>query len=251
MMSKINIQYATDELVSALHNNVNIAAKQLIDNPNSNTWLKELTSDNLFIKKKFTIEDFELKIPSSPKDYDTIYEDAVILYEHLHELPGYVLSDERFWIWLTMDKFYGVAYAMTIFKGDGASTFKHLWIFTQSNQRSLFFGVLSRLFFRVSLSVDNELQDPYEYTKFSFDNQYRLREMTWRTYSSERHIVRGVLKGIKDFLQTHDVKEDNDSYTQLAKDISLLGSAKLLDAMPEGYIREQTFESLKKYYGIE
>ena len=250
-MSKINIQYATDELIAALHENADAAAKQLVERPNSNTWLKDYTSDNLFTTKKYSIEDFELKIPNSPKDYDVIYEDAVILYEHLRELPGYVLSDERFWVWLTMEKFYRVAHAMTLFKGDGVSTFKHLWIFTQSNQRSLFFGVLSRLYFRVALSIDNELQDPYEYTKFSFENQYRLREMTWRTYSSERHIVRGVLKGIKDFLQTHSVKEDNDSYTQLAKDISLLGSAKLLDAMPEEYIREQTFESLKKYYGIK
>ena len=250
-MTKINIQYATDELIAALHKNADFAARQLIEKPNSNTWLKDYTSDNLFTTKKYSIEDFELKIPNSPKDYDVIYEDAVILYEHLRELPGYVLSDERFWVWLTMEKFYRVAYAMTLFKGDGVSTFKHLWIFTQSNQRSLFFGVLSRLYFRVALSVDNGLQDPYEYTKFSFENQYRLREMTWRTYSSERYIVRGALKGIKDFLQTHDVKENNDSYTQLAKDISLLGSVKLLDAMPEEYIREQTFKSLKKYYNIK
>lgn len=249
-MSKINIQYATDELIATLHENSESIAQSLMVQPNSNSWLKSFTSDALFVTKKFEIEDFELKVPSSPKDYDTIYENAITLYEHLRDLPGYVLSDERFWIWLTMDKFYRVSLAtMKITK---PSTFREHWIFTESNQRSLFFGVLSRLFFRVKLSVDDELSDPYAYTKFCFGNQYRLREMTWRTYSSEQHIIHGALKGIKDFLEKYkdEVQEDNSSYKKLASDISLLGSAKLLDAMPEEYICEQTFRSLQKYYGV-
>lgn len=249
-MSRINIQYATDELIATLHENAESITQNLMTQPNSNSWLKDFTSDALFVMKKFEIEDFELKIPSSPKDYDTIYENAITLYDHLRDLPGYVLSDERFWIWMTMEKFYRVSLAtMKITK---PSTFREHWIFTESNQRSLFFGVLSRLFFRVGLSVDHESPDPYTYTKFCFDNQYRLREMTWRTYSSERHIVRGALKGIKDFLEKYDdVQEDNNSYKKLASDISLLGSAKLLDAMPEECIREQAFKSLQRYYKVD
>ena len=248
-MSRINIQYATDELIATLHENAECITQKLIDQPNSNSWLKSFTSDVWVIKKKFEVEDFELKIPSSTKDYDTIYKNAITLYEHLCGLPGYVLSDERFWVWLTMEKFYQVSLAtMTVTK---PSTYREHWIFTESNQRSIFFGVLSRLFFRVELSFDIDSPDPYKYTKFCFENQYRLREMTWRTYSSERHIVRGALKGIKDFLDKYDkIQEDNSSYKKLASDISLLGSAKLLDAMPEEHIREQAFKSLQRYYKV-
>ena len=248
-MSRINIKYASDELTAALHNNRKTATEKLIQQPNDNSWLKELTSERLFVVKKFTIEDFELKIPSSPEDKDTIYNNAIILYEHLRELPGYVLSDERFWLWLTMEKFYSVSLATMQLRD--VSTFSLHWIFTQSNQRSLFYGVLSRLFFRAALSVDESLPDCYEYTKFGFDYQYRLRELTWRTYSSEKHIVRGALKGIKDYLETHDEKESHDVYVRLAKDISLLGSAKLLDVMTEEDIREYSYKSLKKYYEVK
>lgn len=245
-MSRINICYASDELVAALHNNAKLATERLMQEQFDNSWLKELTSDKLFITKKFSIEDFKLKIPNSPDDKLTIYNNAVTLYEHLNELPGYVLADERFWIWLIMEKFYSVALATMQLKN--VSTFRLHWIFTESNQRSLFYGVLSRLFFRVALSIDETLDDRYEYTRFAFDYQYRLRELTWRTYSSEKHIVRGALKGVKDYLDTHDVKEDHDSYVRLAKDISLLGSAKLLDAMPEEFIRKQAYRSLERYY---
>lgn len=248
-MSNINIKYTSDELTEALKASSKRVTKFLQDNPTDNSWIKSFVSDEKFVKKNFTIEDFELKKPVDEKDYETIYEDAIILYEHLKDLPGYILSDERFWLWLMLDKFYEISLIMMPIEKE--STFKDHWLYTQGKRRGVFFGVLSRLYFRVALSIDKENDDPYFYTKFAFKNQSRIRELTWRTYSSEHHIILGALKGIHAFLNNYNVNESPKSYTELTKFISQLGSAKLLDIMEEQYIQQETYNFLKKFYGVE
>ena len=247
-MSKINVQYASDEFTEALRRNTSKVVKNLNNSPNSNAWIYSFISTDIFIKKKYTIEDFQLKKPKDDKDYDVIYENAITLYKHLNHLPGFVLSDERFWLWLMFDKFYEVTLALMPIKGN--STFNDHWLFKQGIRRGIFFGVLSRLFFRVKLSIDQHNQeDPYYYTKYAFKNQYRIRELTWRTYSSESHIVLGALKGIEQFFDKNkDIKEKNNSYVELGKYISQLGSVKLLDIMDEQYIQNKVYGFLDNYY---
>ncbi len=246
-MNNINIKFATDEFEETLEKNSRIVAEKLQSSPKDNLWISGFMPGELFVKKKYMIEDFELKKPSDDKDYETIYENAIVLYEHLKHLPGYILADERFWLWLMFDKFYEISLIMMPINKE--STFRDHWLFTQGKRRGIFFGVLSRLYFRVALSVDNDNEDPYFYTKFAFENQYRIRELTWRTYSSEHHIILGALKGIKRFLdENKGIEEDSHSYTGLARYISQLGSAKLLDVMDEEYIQEKAYNYLEKYY---
>lgn len=246
-MSKINIRYASDELVETMRANLKIVVSN-IQKSSDNSWVRSFISGRAFVTKKYEIEDFTLTMPRDEKDYETIYRDAVILYEHLRNLPGYVLSDERFWLWLMLDKFYAESLVMMPITSE--STFNDHWLFAQGARRSIFFGVLSRLFFRMLVTVDIDNDDPYEFSRFAFENQYRLRNFTWRTYSSEKNVVLGALKGIKKFLYDYDVDEDNDSYIMLAKYISQLGSAKLLDAMDEKYIKDKVYDKLVEYYGV-
>ena len=245
-MSKINIKFASDSFTETLRKNPGKIVKEIQSNPHNNSWIYSLDTGNIFLKKQYTIEDFSLKKPSYEKDYNTILEDAIMLYEHLKDLPGYILSDERFWLWLMFDKFYEISLILMPITKE--STFMDHWLYTQGKRRGIFFGVLARLYYRVALSVDPNSKDEYLYTKFCFENQYRIRELTWRSFSSEHHIVLGTLKGIKKFLENNQIEEDNDSYVELAKRISQLGSAKLLDVMDEEYIENETCAFLDKYY---
>ena len=247
-MNRINIKYVSDELRETLAGNVKIVVQNLNDFPDDNSWVYNFIAEKAFITKKYQIEDFDLVIPADEKDYDAIYKNAIILYEHLRDLPGYVLADERFWLWLMFEKFYAETLALMPMTSE--STFRDHWLFSGGVRRSIFFGVLSRLYFRVAVSIDIDNDDPYEFTKFAFDNQYRLREFTWRTYSSEKDVLLGALKGIKQFFDTYNVEENNSSYPMLGKYISQLGSAKLLDVMDQGYIQEKVFNKLKQFYNV-
>lgn len=231
-MSKINIKYMTDEAIETLRANKEQVTEMLVKNPKSAEWLYSFVPRKIFVEKKYTIEDFTLKIPKNSNDKSTDLENSVMLYEHLSPLPKYVLTDERFWEWILFEKGYQVALKyMPVKKGD--SVFKDHWLFTGGQRRGMFFGVLSRCYLRVDFTRDSSQEDPYELTRFVIENPERFRNLTWRTFSSNKKIVRACLRAERDVMSRYGGYEDNSIYPELAKYISKLGSVRLIDVMDE------------------
>ncbi len=235
----------TDEALETLKANTNSVTEKLIENPSSSSWLKELYPGALWVTKKYEIEEFSLKIPKDDKDRETDIYNSILLYERLHHLPLYVLTDERFWCWINFEIGYETALKYMPVK-KGSSVFKDHWLLTQGKRRGLFFGVLSRCYFRVALSVDETLPDPYELTKFVIENPLRFRELTWRAFSSEKTIVLGTLKAEKRVLSEYpQIEENTKHFAEIAKMLSKLGSVMLLDCMTEKDIEEYVYKKYK------
>lgn len=107
--------------------------------------------------------------------------------------------------------------------------------------------MLSRCYFRVALSVDTTLADPYELTRFVISNPLRFRELTWRSFSSEKMIVLGTLKAEKRIMEEYpDYEENTTRFGDIAKLLSKLGSVMLLDVMTEKDIEEYVYKKYKK-----
>lgn len=243
-MSKIYIKYMTDEAIGTLKNNIDTVTKKLKKNPTDASWLSELINGDIYTTKKYEIEDFVLKLPKDSKDRDVDIQNSILLYERLNSLPLYVLTDERFWSWMNFEKGYATALKYMPISG-GTSVFKDHWLFTQGKRRGLFFGVLSRCYFRVALTKDDTLEDPYELTKFVIEKPERFRNLSWRAFSSEKMIVLGTLKAEKRVLEEFQMEEKTEYFTELAKAISQLGSVMLLDAMTEKDIEEFIYKKYK------
>lgn len=244
-MSKIHIKYMSDVALATLKANKNEVTNKLIENPNSSDWLSEFVGDDLYVTKKYEIEDFILKVPSNEKDRETDIYNSIILYEKLNKLPLHALTDERFWCWVMFDKGYEVSLKYMPVKKE-SSIFKDHWLFSQGKRRGLFFGVLSRCYFRVALSVDDTLKDPYELTKFVISNPLRFRELTWRSFSSEKMIVLGTLKAEKRIIEEYPNYEENATrFGDIAKLLSKLGSVMLLDVMTEKDIEGYVYKKYK------
>ena len=95
----------TDEALSTLKANALTANNYLKTNKNDSQWIREIYDGKLYIEKKQKINDFELKV-SPTGDYSEVdFQNSIILYENLKDLPPYILSDERFWAWLNFEKF--------------------------------------------------------------------------------------------------------------------------------------------------
>lgn len=245
-MSKIHIKYMSDAALATLKANKDEVTNKLIANPTSSEWLSNFVRADLYVTKKYEIEDFVLKIPSDEKDRETDIYNSILLYERLNKLPLYVLTDERFWCWMMFEKGYEVALKYMPVK-KGSSVFKDHWLLTQGKRRGLFFGVLSRCYFRVALSVDTTLADPYELTRFVISNPLRFRELTWRSFSSEKMIVLGTLKAEKCIMEEYpDYEENTTRFGDIAKLLSKLGSVMLLDVMTEKDIEEYVYKKYKK-----
>lgn len=232
-MSNIHIKMMSEDAVAYLKREGNLAiiTDKIKNNP-TNEWVFKEFPSQPFVEKTYEIEDFELKENPDSQDKHIDFENSVAIYEHLKNLPRYVLCDERFWLWLEFDKFYPVV--RTMMKINGVSTIKNMWMFTQGIRRGLTFGVLSRLFVRVDLSIDeSHSEDVYWLTRWVVNNPERFRNLTWRSYSSEAHLVRGALKGEKKALEDSGLEENNDIYPIIGKYVSQIGSVRLLDIISE------------------
>lgn len=244
-MSKIHIKYMSDEALETLKANTNTITEKLIENPDSSSWLNSFFPGTLWVTKKYEIEEFSLLVPKDDKDREVDLHNSILLYERLRHLPLYILTDERFWCWMNFEIGYKVALKYMPIK-KGSSVFKDHWLLTQGKRRGLFFGVLSRCYFRVALSVDDTLEDPYELTKFVIENPLRFRELTWRSFSSEKMIVLGTLKAEKRILSEYPQMEENAKhFADIAKSLSKLGSVMLLDCMTEKDIEEYVYKKYK------
>ena len=226
----INIKMMSDVAVAYLEKNIDRVTAKIKENGN-NAWILTEFPEPMFIEKKFQIRDFDLRDNPKSEDKEIDFANSVTLYEALKDLPRYILCDERFWLWLHFEKFYPQVKGMMQIKNK--STILDHWMFKQGKRRGLMFGVLSRMYFRVALSVDDSLSDKYELTKWVIENSERYRNLTWRSYSSEPHIVRGALKGEKKALEDSQREEQNSIYPIIGKYVSQIGSVRLLDSISE------------------
>lgn len=245
MMNKtIYIKYMTEEALETLKQNAQKVVEEMKSNNIDSSWLKKFFGDKkIFEEKKYKIEDFTLEISDNYKDVD--YKNSITLYEHLKHLPMHILTNERFWAWLNFEKFYSVA-MRAIPVEDKTSTFLDHYTFARGLRRGIFFGVLSRCYFRVALSIDESLNNKYELTKFVIDNPQRFRNLTWRTYSSRREIVLGTLKAEKKYYDEFGEPKGIKIYDEVSKYISTLGSVMLLDSFDEEQIFDLVYKKMKE-----
>ena len=249
----------TDEAIETLKKNQKKVTEYMKTNQNDSGWISNIFSGDLYAEKKYMIDDFSLKLASNSSKYteEVGYDNAITIYEALKELPTYVLTDERFWAWINFDYCYKAAMqAMPI---TSKSTFINHWVFGAGQRRGVFFGVFSREFFRVALSVDNQSPDKYEYTKFVYDNPERIRNLTWRANSSNRKLVLSAVKAEKkvfDYcnsdpelknLYRQAEKGQYNLYTELAKFLSLYGSVRLIDVVSEEDIIDEISAEMLRY----
>jgi len=242
-MSRINIKIVSEDALITIKKNVSTVS-EYVKNEKENDWLSVVLHgvSPIFIEKKITIEDFELEENIKLQDKKIDYENSIKLYEHLKDVSRFILSSENFWLWLYLEKFYSVVRGFMPISS--SSTFKDHYLFSGGIRRGIFFGCLSRMYYRVALTVDESKEDKYELTRWIIDNPERFRNLSWRAYSSEHHLVRGAIRGEKRFVEEYG--EDNKLYQEIAKKISLYGSVKLLDSISEEDIENMVYNSMKE-----
>jgi hypothetical protein len=228
--------------------NIELITNKIIKNEN-NTWLEAEFPQPMFVKKKFLINDFVLEDNLESNDKEIDYRNSVKLYENLKTLPRYILSDERFWLWLHFEKFYRIVKNMM--KIRGKSTVENMWLHTQGVRRGLMFGVLSRCYFRVALSTDESSENKFELTRWVVENPLRFRELSWRSYSSQEHLVKGILKGEKKAIDENPGKEKNYFYPIIGKYVSIIGSVRLLDNISEKDIKDMVYQKMIELIRVE
>lgn len=242
MPNTIHVKTLSENAYLYLFKNISKVTANIIINEN-NRWIYKDFPQPMFVEKKFEINDFELESDFEDNDKGADNRNSIIIYEALKDVPRYILCDEKFWLWLHFEKFYSIVKSMMKVRGE--STIKDHWMHVQGTRRGLMFGVLSRCFFRVALTVDESNKDnKYELTKWVIDNPERFRNLSWRSFSSEAHLVRGIIRGEKRAVEENPRNENNDIYPKIGKYVSLIGSVRLLDKITEKDIETMIYEKM-------
>lgn len=243
-MANINIKLLSEDAYLFMKTHLEDITNKIIENED-NTWIQELFPSPIFVDKKIFVPDFNLTDNPDSKDKDIDFENSIKIYESLKSVPNFILCDDRFWLWLHLDKFYTIVRKMM--KINGVSTIRDHWLHAGGTRRGIFFGVLSRCYFRVALTVDNSLQDKYELTKWIINNPLRFREFTWRNFSSAKHLIRGCIKGEKKAIEEiPGAKESGELFAKIAKHVSNIGSVRLLDVISEQDIEQMIYLKTKE-----
>lgn len=238
----INIKMMTEEAYKTLQKNYKEVYENIINHPSDSTWLEPFLGFEPYEEKKYLIEDFVLDYS---ENYDDVrFKNAVTIYEHLKELPRYILCNNRFWAWITFDLAYKQSIASLELKSE--SIVKNWWLIGQS-RRDLMLGVSSRNFFEIEVSVDSTAENKYELSEYLFnsiDEMYRA--LTFRNIGMLKHISLPYIRVQKDYEQTYDYKMVKPISRSLIKEASKLGSVMLIDALEEKEVYDFLYPKLVK-----
>jgi hypothetical protein len=260
MDRQIYISYMTDQAIDTLNSNQSMITEKIKNNIHDSNWINDMVSGNIYEERKFKIKDFELKT-SIEGNYSSVeLENAIILFNTLKELPRYILTDERFWAWITVNKCYRASVQAMPLKYE--TTFANTWLFGRGNRRGIFFNKHARSFFWVEFTIDETLEDKYEYTKFVFEKHDRIRYVT---FDAKPHkIVFNTVKAEKKLFDRYandaeyseafrkcesgvKEKEGINIYTYIRKFISLYGSARILDVMSDEDLCNVIYLKLERF----
>lgn len=230
---QINVKMLTEEAYRTLRKNPKGVFDMIQQHPSDATWLKDYLGFEPYEEKKYTIDDFQLDISDNYKEVEL--NNAITLYEHLNELPKYILCDTRFWLWITFEKAYRQAIASIPVTSE--SIIKNWWV-CGSSRRDLMLGVVSREYFRVDVSIDEELTDKYMLTKFIMEHERVYRNLCFRNIGMIKNVSLGLLQAEYDVENEYGFKISSTIAPEIMKDASRIGSVMLIDVMSKQEICE-------------
>lgn len=253
MNQKINIEYATDKTVSYLHTNADFIREKIENNIYDSSWLDELLEENPFVPLKYKIDDFDLRIDPNGNYNNVVVENAITLYEALKKVPRRILTDEKFWLWISLRKCYRASIQSM------GNRFEGQWLFTRGVPRSIWFNVHSRSYFWVECTIKENSDDIYEYTRFALEKIERIRNLTFDS-NKPKNIIYNTVRAEKAIYDKYSNNPEYEEaykkcesgtqginiYEKIRKDISLYGSVRLLSVMSDDDIYNFIYNKIEK-----
>lgn len=233
MMTAINVKMMTEAAYATMQKNYKDVYQNILEHPSDCTWLPDYLGFEPFEQKKYTIDDFDLK---DSENYSEIaFDNGVVLYEHLKDLPRYIICNPLFWAWVEFEKAY--KQAIHAIKLKGATVVKQWWL-GGSSRRALMLGVISRSYFRVEISVDEFAsgEDKYEITQYLFNGihaNWVYRSLTFRNIGMLKQVDIAFIKAVRDLIKEYGDLITNITVQNMMNDASKIGSVMLIDDMSD------------------
>ncbi len=225
---KINVKVMTETAFTTFQAHYEKIYEKIKSNPSDNSWIEYyFNNQEIFETKKYKIDDFELLYSENYKDVEV--ENAIILYEHLHKLPRYILCSKNFWAWIIFEKAYRQSQVAMDFT---PTVVRNFWL-ERDNRRGIMLNVMGRQYFKVELSRDDNLKDKYELTRYLFTNHNIYKNFAYRNICMLANVAGAILKSSYYLYNKYKYKLDDELASQFVKHVTRIGSVQLVDVIPE------------------
>lgn len=163
------------------------------------------------------------------------------VYGEMKNLPRSIACDGRIWAGLAIDKFWTYTRSRWDFE-TSVSIGKVLdhFLFKGQSKKVYTRQAIARLWWIGDLTYDAGRQDPYEITSFTMKDTDYVVNLLERNFSSNRQIFREFVEAVERGRQ-EGMKIERGEIRDLCKYLNLLGGVYVLDAFPEGLLREKIY----------
>ena len=225
------ISYVTDEALETIKANLGGFYAEMKKHPDGPEWIGQYLRLNPFLPSKYEIDfEFEIGDVANVKEYD--YSNAVGLYEAFKKagIPDIVIYDEKFMVGFTLT--IGYQYFMARMGLEKQSRLENTLLFPSGTRRSIAQHTVGRLYKEVCLTRDPSLDDPYELTKFAFNNPASLR-IVYYTFMDNEKVSLSYFRSLKRWCsqtgETLTIKTVDGIRSRLA----LFCNVTIAEALPE------------------
>lgn len=225
---KINIKVMRQEVFTVLQSNYKKVHQMIEAYPNDSSWLSTIANtDDIYETKQYTINDFQLLYDQDYKKVE--FQNGILIYENLKDLPRYILCSMRFWAWFIFEKAYEQSQVAMKLTEDVVRNF---WL-ENDNRRAIMLNVMARQFFKVEVSKNDMLKDKYHLTEYLFQNHSLYKNFAYRNICMLPNVSGAILNASYFLYKKYPIKQPENIISSFVKHVSRIGSTQLVDIIPE------------------
>lgn len=241
----INVQLMNDEVYANCQNYSEDIAEKIKNHPDSSDWIIGFGNGQPFDNTEFTIEDFEVYIPNSKDDKESVVKTAISMHQALKNLPGHIIGDVRFWAWLAFSKMYQFLNSLeTITKENVVSMIVPKAV---AIRRATMQHVIGRYYFMCDLCYSENKEDPYYLVPYLNGKGEIYRSLAHRNISDIPALSKAVIIAASEFEKEHISNPvTSEIVRRWMKEITAIGSVRLIDAIPENELTLMVEERLEQ-----
>ena len=168
------------------------------------------------------------------------------IYGEMKNLPRSIACDGRLWTGIAIDKFW--SYTKSRWDLESSLSVGKVcdhFLFNGHSKKVYTRQSIARLWWIGDLTYDAGRRDPYEITYFTMKDTDYVVNLLERDFSSNRQIFREFVEAVEQ-ARTEGMKIKRQEIRDLCKYLNLLGGVYVLDAFPDGLIREKIYAQAKK-----
>jgi len=227
------LKYFTLDTIDQIKVNITAFVEQMRQNPKESDWLKGFFGKDPFVSSRYEFE-FSFKIDENvPKNAD--YKNALALYNLFKDqkIGNAVIYNEQFLSGFIFT--FGYEYFMWAMGAEKESHVLGTLFFSKGVRQSIARNVVGRLYRYVESTVDYRREDPFELTKFAFENPATLR-MVYSPHMDGEKTRLAYFQALKQWKQNTGELITVNLVHKLLTRLSILRNVSVVDNMEENEI---------------